>query len=158
LVHRKIEPLPVNRVYPVPADIAIARSQRGKMITDLAPSIGILPEEYMAYGPYSGKIDISILNRLSMLKSGKYIVVTGVTPTPLGEGKSTTAIGLASAFYSGLGKCDSGLLSWSWSSVGSQSSQINKRLLASDRDHWVLRLVLREEHQEEDTLRLYLRT
>lgn len=100
---RKIEPLPLRKTLPVPSDIEIAHAHTPKPILELASEIGIEKDELMPYGNYATKVDISILDRLKHRKQGKYVVVSGITPTPLGEGKSTTLIGLASALYSRLG-------------------------------------------------------
>ncbi len=69
-----------------------------KNITAIASNIGILEKELELYTNYRAKIKLSILERLKNKKNGKYIVVTGTTPTPLGEGKTTTALGLSAAF------------------------------------------------------------
>ncbi len=67
----------------------------------LAEELGLKADEYLPYGHYFGKIDQSLaLNRLNDRPNGKYIDVTAITPTPLGEGKSTSTIGL----LEGLGK------------------------------------------------------
>ena len=64
-------------------------------ILTIAKKIGIYPEELEPYGHYKGKISLSILERLSEHPLGKYILVTAMTPTPLGEGKTVTTIGLS---------------------------------------------------------------
>ncbi|UYV81934.1 MTHFD1 [Cordylochernes scorpioides] len=78
-------------------DIDIAKVQRPKNILKLAEEIGILPSECLSYGPHKAKISLSVLDRLKDRPNGKYVVVTGMTPTPLGEGKSTTLVGLCQA-------------------------------------------------------------
>lgn len=88
---------PIKLVRPMPSDIEIARLQVPKPITTLAKEIGILPSELEPYGDTKAKVSLEILERLASRKDGKYIVVAGITPTPLGEGKSTTTIGLAQA-------------------------------------------------------------
>ena len=70
----------------------------------VAEAIGVLPEEYDLYGKTKAKISLSVRDRLSSQRDGNYIVVTGINPTPLGEGKSTTTIGLAQALGAHLGK------------------------------------------------------
>jgi formate--tetrahydrofolate ligase len=66
-----------------------------KPVTQLADEWGIKKEELFPYGHYIGKVDFpSVLNRLKDRQNGKYIDVTAITPTPLGEGKSTTTMGL----------------------------------------------------------------
>jgi methylenetetrahydrofolate dehydrogenase (NADP+)/methenyltetrahydrofolate cyclohydrolase/formyltetrahydrofolate synthetase len=94
---RSIMPLPLKLVDPVPSDIAISRSQHPKHITRIAKEIGIAPHEMEPYGAYKGKVDLSLLQRLEHRRNGRYVVVTGITPTPLGEGKSTTTMGLTQA-------------------------------------------------------------
>jgi len=90
-------PLPLKLEKPVKSDIAISRSQQPKNITEVAKEAGIAPYELEPYGAYKAKVDVSILNRLGHRRNGRYILVAGITPTPLGEGKSTTTIGLTQA-------------------------------------------------------------
>ncbi|KDQ14131.1 hypothetical protein BOTBODRAFT_110444 [Botryobasidium botryosum FD-172 SS1] len=94
---KKITPLKLNILKDVPSDIEIARSQTPKPITQLAEEIGLLLTEYESYGKYKAKVEPNVLERLAHRTNGKYVVISGVTPTPLGEGKSTTTIGLAQA-------------------------------------------------------------
>lgn len=95
--HQHIAPLSLAILDPVPSDIAISRAQVPKHISQIAAEIGITPSELEPYGAYKAKVDLSILKRLSHRRDGRYVVVTGITPTPLGEGKSTTTMGLAQA-------------------------------------------------------------
>jgi len=97
-----VSSLPLKLLNPVPSDIEIALSQTPKDIGDLAQEVGLLPDEVDLYGKKKAKISLSVLNRLSDKQNGKYVVVTGITPTPLGEGKSTTTIGLTQALGSHL--------------------------------------------------------
>ena len=77
-------------------DIEIARSIKLDKITDVANGIGIMEDEIEQYGNYKAKLDNeAIANRLREKKNGKLILVTSINPTPLGEGKTTIAIGLA---------------------------------------------------------------
>lgn len=101
---RQIKPLPLKLQSPVPSDIAISRAQHPKPITQVAQEIGIASHELEPYGASKAKVDLSLLERLDHRKNGRYIVVTGITPTPLGEGKSTTTVGLAQAFAAHLGR------------------------------------------------------
>ncbi|KAL1501009.1 hypothetical protein ABEB36_006415 [Hypothenemus hampei] len=96
--------LPLNPLNPVPSDIAIARAQTPKDIALLAEEIGLLPSEVSLYGKKKAKISLSTLDRLQNNQNGKYVVVTAITATPFGEGKSTTMMGLAQAFSSRLKK------------------------------------------------------
>ncbi|KAG5367037.1 C-1-tetrahydrofolate synthase [Yarrowia sp. B02] len=104
LTARSINPLPLKRENPVPSDFAISRAQEPKHITEVAAEIGVLPSELEPYGAYKAKVQLPILDRLAHRKNGKYVLVTGITPTPLGEGKSTTTIGLVQALGAHLGK------------------------------------------------------
>lgn len=101
---RKTIPLPLKLEDPVPSDIAVSRSQTPKQITRIAAEVGIAPHELEPYGAYKAKVDLSLLKRLEHRKNGRYVVVTGITPTPLGEGKSTTTMGLAQALGAHVGR------------------------------------------------------
>lgn len=94
---RHITPLPLKLKSPVPSDIAISRAQRPKPITLIASEVGIAPHELEPYGAYKAKVDLTLLERLSHRRNGRYVLVAGITPTPLGEGKSTTTMGLTQA-------------------------------------------------------------
>ncbi|KAK7535144.1 formate--tetrahydrofolate ligase-domain-containing protein [Phyllosticta citribraziliensis] len=101
---RHITPLPLKLKEPVPSDIAISRAQQPKLINNVAHEIGIAIHELEPYGPFKAKVDLSLLKRLEHRRDGRYIVVTGITPTPLGEGKSTTTMGLTQALGAHLGR------------------------------------------------------
>ncbi|MBM7870036.1 formate--tetrahydrofolate ligase [Clostridium pascui] len=81
----------------VPSDIEIAQSAKMKKIAEVAEEYGILDDELELYGKYKAKISLDIFNRLKDKKDGKLVLVTAITPTPAGEGKSTTTIGLGQA-------------------------------------------------------------
>ena len=104
----KIEftPVSLETLVPVPTDIAIAQAQQPniKDVSKLAEEVGILPEELVPYGNLKAKVNLSILERLKDVPDGKYVDVTAITPTPLGEGKSTTMVGLSQALGAHLGK------------------------------------------------------
>uniref|UniRef100_A0A671XDQ7 C-1-tetrahydrofolate synthase, cytoplasmic n=1 Tax=Sparus aurata TaxID=8175 RepID=A0A671XDQ7_SPAAU len=87
----------LNLQKPVPSDIAISRSCVPKPIDRLAREVGLLSDEVELYGKTKAKVQLNIIKRLQAQPDGKYVVVTGITPTPLGEGKSTTTIGLVQA-------------------------------------------------------------
>lgn len=76
-------------------DLEIARSVRLRPIVDIADLLGLASEDIIAYGRYKAKIALAALDRLQAATPGRYILVTAINPTPLGEGKTTTAIGLA---------------------------------------------------------------
>ncbi|GAM85610.1 hypothetical protein ANO11243_036170 [Dothideomycetidae sp. 11243] len=101
---RHITPLPLKVQTPVPSDIAASRSQHPKLITKVAEEIGIESHELEPYGAYKAKVDLGLLKRLEHRRDGKYILVAGITPTPLGEGKSTTTVGLVQALAGHLGR------------------------------------------------------
>uniref|UniRef100_A0A8C2YKD9 Monofunctional C1-tetrahydrofolate synthase, mitochondrial n=1 Tax=Chinchilla lanigera TaxID=34839 RepID=A0A8C2YKD9_CHILA len=88
----KLQPL-----SPVPSDIEISRAQTPKAVDILAKEIGLLADEIEIYGKSKAKVRLSLLERLKDQADGKYVLVAGITPTPLGEGKSTVTIGLVQA-------------------------------------------------------------
>jgi methylenetetrahydrofolate dehydrogenase (NADP+)/methenyltetrahydrofolate cyclohydrolase/formyltetrahydrofolate synthetase len=94
---RHVTPLPLKLLDPVPSDIAVSRAQHPKFITKVAHEIGVLNHELEPYGAYKAKVDLSLLKRLEHRRNGRYILIAGITPTPLGEGKSTTTVGLTQA-------------------------------------------------------------
>ncbi len=89
---------------PVPSDLDIAQSIEPLPITQIAEEAGILREELIQYGNTKAKVKLEVRDRLADQPNGKYILVTAITPTPLGEGKSTTTVGLAQALGAHLGK------------------------------------------------------
>mmetsp|Transcript_3994 Transcript_3994/g.4427 ORF Transcript_3994/g.4427 Transcript_3994/m.4427 type:complete len:947 (-) Transcript_3994:54-2894(-) len=97
-------PLKLNLQTPVPSDYEISRAQQPKKIDEVAYEAGILESELELFGSYKAKVSLDILKRLENKKDGKYVLVTGITPTPLGEGKSTTTVGLAQALGAHLNK------------------------------------------------------
>lgn len=101
---RHINPLPLKLQKPVPADIAVSRAQHPKPITKVAAEVGIATHELEPYGAYKAKVSLDVLSRLAHRRDGRYILVAGITPTPLGEGKSTTTIGLSQALAGELGR------------------------------------------------------
>lgn len=78
----------------IPSDIEISRAATPENITDIAAACGIMPRELEPYGYVATKVKLSVLDRLKDKADGKYIDVTAVTPTPLGEGKTTQSVGL----------------------------------------------------------------
>lgn len=101
---RQFTPIHLNLRFPVPSDIEIAQEAELKPITQIADEVGLLPEELELHGTYEAKVRLSVLERLHDVPDGKYIDVTAITPTPLGEGKSTTMVGLSQALGAHLGK------------------------------------------------------
>lgn len=78
-------------------DLQIAHSIRPRSIADVAHQLGLHAEELIPYGMLKAKVSLSVLDRLKDKSLGRYILVTAINPTPLGEGKTTTSIGLAMA-------------------------------------------------------------
>jgi len=76
----------LNRIKPVPSDIAIARAHPCKPVAQLAREIGLTEDEYELYGKFKAKITKRIPIFTPNSTKGKYVVITGITPTPLGEG------------------------------------------------------------------------
>ena len=99
-----IEPIKLNRRTPVPPDIIIAQEAEMKPIAQVAEELGLLPDEFSPYGKYIAKVSPKVLERLADIPDGKYVDVTAITPTPLGEGKTTTTVGLSQALGAHLGK------------------------------------------------------
>ena len=104
-IHSKIKKMPAGgkAVYRMgyKSDIEIAQEARPKRITEVASGLKIREEDLELYGRYKAKIDLNVLNRPSEeggmkdVPDGKLILVTAITPTPAGEGKTTTSVGLA---------------------------------------------------------------
>lgn len=81
----------------VPSDIEIAQQAKMKTVSAIAGEWGILEDELELYGRYKAKISLDIFDRLKDKPDGKLILVTAINPTPAGEGKSTTTVGLGQA-------------------------------------------------------------
>jgi formyltetrahydrofolate synthetase len=93
-----------NILARVPSDIEIAQAATPIPIDKIAAEAGILPDELDLYGKTKAKVHLSARDRLKDAPNGKYVVVTAITPTPLGEGKTTTTVGLSQAIGAHLGK------------------------------------------------------
>ncbi len=79
------------------SDSEIAASVSPTPIMEIASELGLAPDEVELYGPYKAKINLGVLERLKDKPNGKYVDVTAITPTPLGEGKTTVTVGLGQA-------------------------------------------------------------
>lgn len=101
---RRFIPTPIELKSPVPSDIDIAQAATLKPIAQVAEEMGLLQSELELYGNYKAKIKLEVLERLAGAPDGKYIDVTAITPTPLGEGKTTTTVGLSQAIGAHLGR------------------------------------------------------
>ncbi|MEA1978675.1 MAG: formate--tetrahydrofolate ligase [Chloroflexota bacterium] len=89
---------------PVPSDIDIAQEADLRPILEIAEKIGLEMDDLDLYGQYKAKVHLDVLKKLADRPQGKYIDVTAITPTPLGEGKTTTTLGLTQAMGTHLGK------------------------------------------------------
>ncbi len=87
----------VGKEWGMKSDIEIARSIKLRPILDVATELGLSEEEIDYYGRNKAKIHLNVLDRLAGNPNGKLILVTGMTPTPAGEGKTVTSIGLSQA-------------------------------------------------------------
>lgn len=94
--------LPLSRQTPVPSDLDIAFAQKPKLVDELAREMGLEPHEWEPHGRHKAKLLLPLLNKQGT--DGHYVLVTGVNPTPLGEGKSTTSVGLVQALGAHLGR------------------------------------------------------
>ena len=79
------------------SDSEIAASVEPTPIAEIAADLGLTPNEVELHGPFKAKINLSVLQRLKDKPNGKYVDVTAITPTPLGEGKTTVTVGLGQA-------------------------------------------------------------
>ena len=78
-------------------DVEIAQSAKMKPISEIAKKVGLEDDDLELYGKYKAKIALEAINRLENNPDGKLILVTAINPTPAGEGKTTTMIGLSQA-------------------------------------------------------------
>ena len=78
-------------------DIEIAQSATMLPITEIAKQIGLSEDELELYGKYKAKLSKDVWNRLKDKEDGKLVLVTAINPTPAGEGKTTTTVGLGQA-------------------------------------------------------------
>jgi formate--tetrahydrofolate ligase len=81
----------------VKSDLEIAQAATMRPIIEIAGKLGLKEDDFDYYGRYKAKVHLDVLPRLKDRPSGKYIDVTAITPTPLGEGKTVTTIGLSQA-------------------------------------------------------------
>lgn len=81
------------------SDIEIAQQAKMQKITDVAAKLGISEDDIELYGRYKAKLSMDLIRRMETEKPGKLVLVTAITPTPAGEGKSTTTVGLAQGLH-----------------------------------------------------------
>ena len=100
----KFTPTKLKLLTPVPSDIDIAQAGKIKPILQIAAEVGLKPTDLELFGPNKAKVHLDVRERLAKRPNGKYIDVTAITPTPLGEGKTTTTVGLSQALGAHLGQ------------------------------------------------------
>ena len=103
-VTKPFTPTALRRRTPVPSDLDIAQAATLKPIGLVAEELGLREEELESYGSAKAKVRLEVLDRLRDRPNGRYIDVTAITPTPLGEGKTTLTVGLSQALGAHLGK------------------------------------------------------
>jgi methylenetetrahydrofolate dehydrogenase (NADP+)/methenyltetrahydrofolate cyclohydrolase/formyltetrahydrofolate synthetase len=81
--------------HPVPSDIEIAQEAKMRPILEVAADLGLNEDDLDLYGKYKAKVHLDVLDRLADRPNAKYVDVTAITPTPLGEGKTVTTIGVS---------------------------------------------------------------
>jgi len=91
--------MPIEIKHPVPADIDVAHAAELLPIKEVAEKVGLQEDELEQYGKYKAKVKLEVLDRLQDVPNGKYVDVTAITPTPLGEGKTVTTIGLSQGLH-----------------------------------------------------------
>jgi len=94
----------VKTSRPVPPDIEIAQAAELRPVVKVAADLGLSEDDIDLYGKFKAKIHLDVLDRLRDRPLGRYIDVAAITPTPLGEGKTTTTVGLSQALGAHLGK------------------------------------------------------
>jgi formyltetrahydrofolate synthetase len=91
--------MPIDETRSVPSDLDIAQAHELKPIKEIMELIGLEEDDVDYYGKYKAKVHLDILDKLADRPNGKYIDVTAITPTPLGEGKTVTTIGLSQGLH-----------------------------------------------------------
>ena len=82
----------------MPSSLEIAQAATLRPVAEIATELGLEPDEVELYGGYKAKVSLSVLDRLADRRDGKLVTVTAITPTPAGEGKTTTAVSLTQGF------------------------------------------------------------
>jgi formyltetrahydrofolate synthetase len=91
--------MPIKETRHVPSDIEIAQAHEMKPVKEIMQMIGLTEEDVDYYGKYKAKIHLDVLEKFANRPQGKYIDVTAITPTPLGEGKTVTTIGVSQGLH-----------------------------------------------------------
>jgi len=85
--------------HPVPSDIEIAQEAKMRPVLEIAAELGLSEDDLDLYGKYKAKVHLDVIEKFKDRPQGKYIDVTAITPTPLGEGKTVTTIGLSQGLH-----------------------------------------------------------
>src|SRR3977135_2263343 len=97
-LNRRTPSMPASQHQSPKPDIEIAQAAKKRPIMDIArEKLGIAPENLEPYGHYKAKVSMDYIKSLQAKPNGKLILVTAITPTPAGEGKTTTTVGLTDA-------------------------------------------------------------
>jgi formyltetrahydrofolate synthetase len=91
--------MPIKETRHVPSDIDIAQAHDLKPIREIMEMIGLSEDDVDLYGKYKAKVHLDVLEKFADRPNGKYIDVTAITPTPLGEGKTVTTIGVSQGLH-----------------------------------------------------------
>ncbi|MBL7063689.1 MAG: formate--tetrahydrofolate ligase [Anaerolineae bacterium] len=91
--------MPVKRVEPVPSDIKIAQAAELIPVVEVARSVGLSEDDIDLHGKWKAKVHLDVLEKFKDRPNGKYIDVTAITPTPLGEGKTVTTVGVSQGLH-----------------------------------------------------------
>ncbi len=91
--------MPIKETRSVPSDIEVAQAHDLRPIKEIAESVGLTEDDLDYYGKYKAKVHLDVLEKFADRPNGKYIDVTAITPTPLGEGKTVTTIGLSQGLH-----------------------------------------------------------
>ena len=113
------------------SDIEIAQEAFMEPITKVAESLDISPDELEQYGKYKAKLSDELLERIEKNPDGKLVLVTAINPTPAGEGKTTTSVGLGQAFGK-LGK--KAVIAIPWTLLWNQRRCCRRRLCTGGSD------------------------
>jgi len=91
--------MPVKRLNPVPSDIEIAQAAELLPAIEVAKSLGLTEDDLDLHGKYKAKVHLDVLEKFADRPNARYIDVTAITPTPLGEGKTVTTIGVSQGLH-----------------------------------------------------------
>jgi methylenetetrahydrofolate dehydrogenase (NADP+)/methenyltetrahydrofolate cyclohydrolase/formyltetrahydrofolate synthetase len=91
--------MPIKKTRNVPSDIEIVQAHETKPVKDIMAMIGLTEDDVDYYGKYKAKVHLNVLEKFADRPDGKYIDVTAITPTPLGEGKTVTTIGVSQGLH-----------------------------------------------------------